>query len=197
MKQRYIASIGIIGIIFVAIGGGFNLANKNGVTSASISPFVLVSWVFFFIAITSTKIGEMQQGSIQASWWRKSVSFIYDAYLIFCLLFIPVTFLTLVIHQGGFPPPWSIQNSVSSSNIILSLIFLTSFTMFWCSFGYALHQRVRTPGMVLCNIDLRTEKSETPLKMAFIGVFAYYGVFIPIFNLFALGVKVNGTMQNA
>ena len=197
MKQRYIASIGLIGILFVAIGGGFSLANKNGVTSVSISPFVLVSWLFFFLAATSTKIGEMQQGSIQASWWRKSVSFIYDFYLIFCLLFIPVTFLTLVIHQGGFPPPWSIQNSASSNSIILSVVFLISFTLLWCSLGYALHHRVRTPGMILCDIDLRTEKTESPLKMAFVGIFAYYGVFIPLFNLFTLGVKVNGTMQNA
>jgi hypothetical protein len=116
---------------------------------------------------------------------------------LFGLLFIPVTFLNLVIVLGGLPPPWSISESISTINAIAVAVSLICFFLFWAGLGLALHPRVRTPGMILCNIDIRTENPASMLKMAFFGVFAYYGVFIPFFNLFARSIKANGTMHGA
>lgn len=195
MNRRLVASIGIIGMTITMVEGGFHLGSHNGMTSISLPPLVLSSWVFFLLAAAATEFSEIQQGMTKAPWWRKSLSFIYDFYLFFCLLFIPATFLALVIELGGFPPPWSVIDSVSTNNAFSVMFFLICLFLFWGGMGLALHPRIRTPGMILSNIDLRVEQPVSLPKIAFFGLFGYYGVFIPLFNLFSQGVKASGTMR--
>jgi len=197
MTRRHIAAIGVVGIAIGTAAGGFSQEPHNGVISISLPPLVVASWVFLLLAVAATEVGEMKQGTIKAPWWRESIAFIYDFILLFELLFIPVAFLNLVIELGRLPPPWSVSESVSVNNPIGVVVNLTCVFLFWGGLGLALHPRVRTPGMLLCNIDIRTKNPTSMLKLAFSGVFAYYGVFIPFFNLFSRGIKTNGTMYGA
>ena len=194
INRRHISLLGVVGLVILFLTDGFGFESHNGVTSISLSPLVLVTWIFVFIAVFSTKISETNPTSIKAPWWCKTISFFYDFILFFILLFVPVTFLSLVIELGGLPPPWSITDIVSSKNNYLFLTSIISFILFWAVMGLALHPRIRTPGMMLCNIDLRVKDNTPTLLILLFGVFGYYGVFIPLFNVFALGISVNGNM---
>ena len=158
MKQRLLSSLGLIGIAAVLATGGFSAESRNGMVSISLPPSTLVAWVFFMLAAISLEINDLNQGTKRASWWRKSISFIYDFFLFFGLLFIPLTFLYLVIALGGLPPPWSIDEvvSINKTSFVIGILL---FAVFWGGMGLALHPKVRTPGMILANIDLRIKES--------------------------------------
>jgi len=192
---RYLASFGIVGIAINLLGGGYSYQSINGLTSIELSPWALLSWIFFLLTVTATQIGETEQGAVQAPWWRKSISFLYDFYVLFCFLFIPVAVVGLIIETGGFPPPWSVEESMSTNSVFSGILFAIMFILLWGGMGLALHSRIRTPGMILTNIDLRANKSAMLPTIMFLGVFRYYGVFIPIFNVFAPGIKVESTVR--
>lgn len=197
MNRRQVASIGIVGIGILFAAGGFSYEIYNGVTSVSLPPLIVASWVFFGLAVSATEFGEIKQGLTKAPWWRKSTAFIYDVTLLFGLLFIPDTFVCLVSTLGRLPPPWLVRESASANTAIVIIVSLACFALFWVGLGLALHPRVRTPGMILCNIDIRIENRTSMPKMAFFGGFAYYGVFIPFFNIFSRGIKASGTVYGA
>lgn len=133
----------------------------------------------------------------KAPWWRKSVSFIYDFIWLLGLLFIPFTFLSLIVHVGGFPPPWQIESDQAQNGILEVVIFIVIFVAFWVFLGLCLSPNVQTPGMALANIDLYVEGEASKLKLSIVGVFAYYGVFIPIFNMFSMGLNVKGVCRGS
>ncbi len=197
MNQRALSSLGLVGIAVVLAAGGFSVKSHGGLVSISLPPATLVAWVFFVLSLASLKVKVSIRGVKNAPWWKKSLSFIYDFFVFFGSLFIPLTFLYLVAGLGGLPSPWLIEEAVVPKGIIIDVIGVVCFIVFWGGMGLALHPNVRTPGMILLNIDLRLEEPASIVRIALFGVFRYYGVFIPLFNVFAQGLTVSGTENDA
>lgn len=76
-----------------------------------------------------------------------------------------------------------------------SFIFVPIFLSIWAGFGIALHPKVTTPGALIANISLEVRQDLPFWRLAVFGIFAYYGVFIPLFKIFALGVEVKSRMR--
>ena len=105
--------------------------------------------------------------------------------------------LALYIHLGHFPPPWQIEDSQTQNGIVEGIPFLVMLVTFWVALGLCLSPNFQTPGMALANIDLAVETEASNLKLSIFGVFAYYGVFIPLFNIFSMGLNPKGVCRGS
>ncbi len=198
MNRRIFAFSLLVGLLISLVSGGFSFNSYNGATNISLPPIDLASWMLMVIATFSIDLNPPAPVPfVKAPWWKQSVAFICDFVWLFYLLFVPVALIELIIHLGHLPPPWNIADSQVKYPFIEAIIFIFPFCIFWSGMGLALHPRIRTPGMVLANIDLRLEGSNTPAKIAFFGIFAYYGVFIPLFKYFAMGLEAIGAKNSA
>ena len=195
MKRRYFSIFGVFGIALVIISGGYHYQSHNGIVNIHLAPLSLVSWLLFLIASLSIESRTVNSDGSVAPWWRKSVSFIYDFIWLFSLLLIPLALVSLYIHLGHFPPPWHIENSPTQSGIVEGIIFVLVFFAFWAGLGLCLSPKIQTPGMSLTNIDLSVGPEVSKLRLSIFGVFAYYGVFIPFFSIFSMGLKPQGVCR--
>ena len=192
MSRYYVYALPL-GIILSFSAGGFAYQFQNNLVSISLPPLALSAWLLIFLSTFSFEINTSDSSAtIKAPWWRQSLCFLFDFLWLFHLLFIPTTLILLVAHVGHFPPPWLVSDATTSNPSLANSVFFLMFFFFWAGIGLALHPNIRTPGMVLTNIDLRITNSTSAPKIAFFGVFSYYGVFIPLFNIFAIGLETAG-----
>jgi len=192
MKRRYFSFFGILGFALLLISEGFQYRSYNGVLNIALSPLSLVSWIMFLISSLSIEFRAGRPNGNDAPWWRKSVAFLYDANWLFCILLIPINFLVLISYHGSLPPPWEIVDGLIEYRFIEFLLFIFVFLSLWAAVGLCLSPNIRTPGMMLTNIDLSVDNDVSKSQLCTYGVFAYYGVFIPFFNAFSKGISPKG-----
>ena len=120
-----------------------------------------------------------------------SYKIIFPALWFLCLF-------VLMVENGGIPSDWSIQRiSGTPTDTLYTLVSLSTFAAIWPSIGFCLHPNITTPGALIANATIATQKDLPRWRLAFDGPFAYYGVFIPVFKYFAPGIEVEKRIRAA
>jgi len=109
------------------------------------------------------------------------------------LLGLPLALASLSFEQGHLPPPW--EYSGESSSPLAGILFLPTFAAIWSALGAALHPAVTTPGQLLAGISTNVRSDVPGGDLALRGVFAYFGLCIPIFRVFGSGLEASSTLR--
>ncbi|MDH5354650.1 MAG: hypothetical protein OEY09_09435 [Gammaproteobacteria bacterium] len=196
--RRKLSFLAVIGIVVLFSTKGFHFSITNNMLSVFLSPWTLLSWPLLLIPLI-TSLNEKSKGSEElAPWWRGAVAFLIDGPLLMSIFAIPLCLLVLVLENGGIPSSWLIERKAGTSkDTLYTILFLFMFIATWSGIGLCLHPKITTPGALAANVTLKVKGNLPAWRLAFFGVFAYYGVFIPFFKHFAIGVEVEKHIRAA
>jgi len=187
---RIISFSGLIGLILVVVTEGFYFKLNPGVFSVAIDPLVLVAWVLMMIALVASLNVPARRSETLAVWWQSSLAFIVDSSLIVSSLVIPFCLVVLVSENDGTIFLWEINREPGLQiDHIYSTVLMLTVLVAWAGIGLVLHPKITTPGALMMNVVLTTETDIPVWRLAIFGGFAYFGLFISFFTIFASDVR--------
>jgi hypothetical protein len=189
--HRKFSYLAVAGVLIIVSTGGLNVHISNNFVSASMSPWALLAWPFLLASLLSSLQANLKSTETAAPWWRGTVAFLIDAPLVMSIIIIPLCLLILVVESSGLPSSWEIdRRSDSVADLIYAILYVPTFAAVWIGIGMCLHPRITTPGCLVANITLSVQENLPMWRLALLGIFAYYGVFIPLFKIFAPDINV-------
>ena len=196
MANPYPASLlGLTAFVLLLAGGGFHFESSGAHVSVSISPASLVAWPLFLLSAILASRTSSIRGETKASWWRNGLALVVDFSGLLTILMLPLAAAALYRAIGHLPPPWEYAGELSGGAV--SALFIPLFAAIWSGLGFALHPCVTTPGQLISGVSANTRADVSSWDLAFRGVFAYYGLFIPLFGRFAGGLEAVSTIRVA
>ena len=195
---RSISFLGLAGILLVIFSEGFYFRLNPDTFSVAVDPLSIIAWLLMFIAILVSLSAPVRHLNIRAGWLRCSLAFIIDSSLLVSCLIIPFCLGVLVSENDGVSFYWQIvrEPGLKIDHIYSSALMLIVLVI-WSGIGLCLHPKVTTPGALMANIVLGIEE-KTPLwRLLIFGGFAYFGIFISFFTIFASDVRAVAWLRNS